>query len=183
MYLFLNICVILFLSVAYAKSYDIKKENGNTLFKATALGLKFDGKGTGPTGTIKVDDTVSGEVLVDLDSLDTGIGLRNTHMKDNYLETKKFPSAKLIIDEVKDFNMNSPVRSYTLKGRLVVRNVEKPIEKGKLQIKKTASGYEVEAQFDTKISDFSIPIPKYAGLALKDAIQVQVKTMAVESAQ
>jgi hypothetical protein len=66
-------------------------------------------------------------------------------------------------------------------GRLVVRNIEKTIENGQLKIKKIDSGFEIESQFDTKISDFSIPIPKYAGLALKDAVQVHVKTTAMES--
>jgi hypothetical protein len=181
MYLFLIFSVSLFLSISNAKMYAFKKEAGTTIFKATALGLKFDGKGTGPSGTIQVEDKVSGEVMMDLDSLDTGIGLRNTHMKDNYLETKKFPMAKLIIDEVKDFNINSPPGNYMFSGRLVVRNIEKTIENGQLKIKKIDSGFEIESQFDTKISDFSIPIPKYAGLALKDAVQVHVKTTAMES--
>ncbi len=183
MYLLLNLCLSLSLSISNASSFIIKSEEGTTIFKATALGLKFDGKGSGPSGTIAVEDKVSGEVLMDLNSLDTGIGLRNTHMKDNYLETKKFPTAKLIIDEVKDFNKSSPTGNYIFRGRLVIRNIEKAIENGQLKIKKIGSGYEVESQFDTKISDFSIPIPKYAGLALKDAVQVLVKTKVMESSK
>ena len=179
MFLILNI--ILSLSLSSATTFDLKKEAGTTVFKATALGLKFEGNGSGPHGSIKVEDKVSGEILVDLESLDTGIGLRNTHMKENYLETKKFPEAKLKINEIPEFRLDAKDGNYKFTGNLVVRNIEKPIENGQLKIKKTATGYEIEAQFDTKISDFSIPIPKYAGLALKDAVHIEVKSLASEA--
>lgn len=181
MHFFIHTILSLAFSVSNAKSFDFKKDSGSTIFKATALGLKFDGKGTGPLGTVKIEDTISGELLVDLNSLDTGIGLRNTHMKDNYLETKNFPQGKLILESVEGFNLSSPDGNYKFKGRLIVRGVEKPVENATVVIKKNPSGYEIEAQFDTKISDFAIPIPKYAGLALKDAIQVVVKSTVIET--
>lgn len=180
MYLFIQLVFGLVISLSNAKSFDLTASSGVTVFKATALGLKFDGKGTGPLGSVHIEEKISGELLVNLDSLDTGIGLRNSHMKDNYLETKKFPNGKLTIDNVEGFNLSSPDGKYKFNGRIMVRGVEKPIENASVLVKKISTGYEIEAQFDTKISDFSIPIPKYAGLALKDNIQVIVKTIALE---
>ncbi len=176
-YIFLVLSLVLF---SNAKSFEFKESSGSTIFKATALGLKFDGKGTGPFGVVQIEDTVFGELEVNLDSLDTGIDLRNTHMKENYLETKKFPRGKLFIDNVEGFNLSSSDGNYKFSGRIVVHGAEKPIESASVLMKKTPSGYEIEAKFETKISDFSIPLPKYAGLALKDNIQVVVKATAVE---
>lgn len=180
MYAALVLIANVLMAIASAKSFEIKKEFGTTVFKATALGLKFDGKSNGPYGAVHIDEAVSGELLLDLDLLDTGIGLRNTHMKDNYLETKKFPQGKLTIDSIEGFKLSVPDGKYKFKGRMMLHGVEKPVENAEVIIKKIPTGFEVEAQFDTKISHFSIPVPKYAGLALKDDIQVLVKTIAVE---
>lgn len=37
---------------------------------------------------------------VDLSTIDTGIPLRNEHMRDNFLETKKFPEAVFKVDKI-----------------------------------------------------------------------------------
>ncbi|MCB9073443.1 MAG: YceI family protein [Bdellovibrionaceae bacterium] len=157
---------------AHATPYTMSSDKGQVLFKATALGLKFEGKGKGSQGQIQIDDKVQGDLLFSLNTLDTGIGLRNEHMKDKYLETGKYPEGKLHIDEVKNFTKNSPDGEYDFTGKLTVHGVEKPIENGKVKVHKVADGFDIEAMFDTKISQYSIPIPKYAGLALKDDVQI-----------
>jgi polyisoprenoid-binding protein YceI len=171
----LILIISLYGTSALSESYKTTSTDGTVLFKATALGLKFEGKGNGAEGTITLNDGVKGELIFNLDTLDTGIGLRNTHMKDNYLETKKFPHSKLVITSVKNFTAQSPNGEYDFEGMLSVRDVQKPISNGKVNITKKDSGYMIDAIFDAKISQFNIPIPKYAGVALKDDIQVVAK--------
>jgi polyisoprenoid-binding protein YceI len=43
---------------------------------------------------------ISGKAVFNLESLDTGIDLRNEHMKTRYLEVAKFPKAELEIKEI-----------------------------------------------------------------------------------
>jgi len=57
------------------------------------------------TGTVEVDltdvaATKTAQFDVDLNTLDTGIGLRNEHMRDNYLETAKYPSASFRLTRI-----------------------------------------------------------------------------------
>lgn len=74
------------------------------------------GKTSGIKGTIKIDETMdlskpfSAVFDVDLASIDTGIALRNEHMRDNFLETKKFPKATFTVK-------NQPGVSGVLKDR------------------------------------------------------------------
>lgn len=59
-------------------------------------------------GDIKLDDSFKLDAkhpfaiafTVDLASIDTGIPLRNEHMRDNFLETKQYPQAKFVTQRV-----------------------------------------------------------------------------------
>ena len=66
------------------------------------VGGSFEAKTSAVTGEVAVasgpQDPLKGELSVDLQKLQTGIGLRDRHMKDNYLEVKRgdeFAAAKL----------------------------------------------------------------------------------------
>lgn len=64
--------------------------------KATIEG--FEGKTSRLEGSITVDpagvgDSITVHLGVDLTSLDTGIAKRNRHMRENHLETDKYPEA------------------------------------------------------------------------------------------
>src|SRR4029453_14584154 len=54
------------------------------------IGGSFDAKTTAISGAVTASATdaraLDGSVAVDLRTLDTGIGLRNEHLRDNYLE-------------------------------------------------------------------------------------------------
>src|SRR5579863_2237042 len=64
--------------------------------------IKIDGLGKGLTGRLALTgNEVSGQATFPLATLDTGVGLRDKHMKDEYLEVQKFPEAKLVVAKVK----------------------------------------------------------------------------------
>lgn len=64
------------------------------------------GKTSAITGKVTVDDSldltkpVQANFDVDLASIDTGIPLRNEHMRDNFLETKKYPTATFVLKKL-----------------------------------------------------------------------------------
>src|SRR5688500_7674882 len=63
--------------------------------------IKIRGKGAPPSGEIRIDGKkVSGAFEFDVASIDTGIGLRNEHMRDKYLHVKEHPKAKLEITQL-----------------------------------------------------------------------------------
>jgi len=95
---------------------------------------------------------------VDLNSLDTGIGLRNRHMRENYLETDHFPfthfKGKIISIAMADDN----TISVEAEGTIFIHGVEKPLNV-KANLIKQENGYRIQANFIVKLSDFQIDIP------------------------
>lgn len=154
------------------------KTTGGTL-SFTAIGkpgfLKIRGDSKGPSGIVEFTDAgLNGKFSFDLSTLDTGIELRNEHMKEKYLEVGKFPMAELALMELKvtpeelkaDFT-----RPFT--GILSLHGVSKEVQ-GKFTW--SAAKRAVSAQFDLKVSDFAIDVPKYLGVTVSEKVDVQVLT-------
>lgn len=121
--------------------------------------LEFTGTGCVISGTPKVDGgKVSGEFIVDTTKLDAGI--RNEHMHDKYLETKKFPTATLKLDPM-------PEAGGEFTGKLTLHGVEKPIH-GRAE--KSESGWSFK--FDVKTSDFGIQKAGYKGIEIGESISI-----------
>lgn len=155
-----------------------EKTKGQVVFEAIGKPsfLKIKGQGEGPEGEITIKDTVTGTFKFKMATLDTGISLRNEHMKNKYLEVEKFPSAELKIEEVTKFNPAAPeAKGLPFKGTLTIHGVAKPIS-GTVDVEKKAAGYKVAANFETKLTDYAIAIPSYAGITVADSVKVSVQT-------
>ena len=138
--------------------------------------LKIKGEGEGPQGHVKLDKNVTGEFTFKLSTLVTGIALRDTHMKDKYLQVGQYPEATLKLQEVTGWDVSKAgAKSIPFKGTLKIHGVEKPVT-GTVDIQTKGNGYEVAANFEAKISDFSIDIPSYAGITVADNVKVTVKS-------
>jgi polyisoprenoid-binding protein YceI len=110
---------------------------------------------------------------VDLASLDTGIGLRNRHMRDNYLETEKFPYAKYTgriehLQEEEDGRFSSRIA-----GVFSVHGVERQrvIEcSGEL----VAQSVRVSCEFEVRLTDHDISVPRLMFLKINEVIDVHI---------
>lgn len=154
------------------------KSKGSVTFEAVGKPsfLKIKGKGEGPAGEVSVDKTVTGKFIFKMATLDTGIGLRNDHMKNKYLEVEKFPTAEVKIDEVNTFKPENPESTgLPFKGTLTIHGVTKPVT-GTVDVKKVGAGYAVTANFEAKITDYSMGVPSYAGITVADSVKVSVQT-------
>jgi polyisoprenoid-binding protein YceI len=188
----LLIAILAFTQVSYAKdkaqakaapaaagaSLKCDPAQGQVTFEAIGKPsmLKIKGTGEGPEGEVKVGSTVQGDFKFKLASLKTGVDLRDTHMKDKYLQIEKFPTAELKIDSVENFNAASPeAKDLPFKGTLTVHGVARPVT-GTVDIKKKDAGYSVQANFETKVTDHGIDIPSYLGVTVADAVKVSVQT-------
>ena len=112
------------------------------------------------TGAVVVKGTEvqADKIVVSLKNLDSGISLRDNHMRNKYLEVAKFPEAILTM---------AKGRGGQGTGTIKIKGIEKPV-KGTYQIK----GSVVEANFDLKISDFGITGVKYMGAGVGDTIKL-----------
>lgn len=138
--------------------------------------LKIHGVGKGPKGKATIhQDLFSGEFTFELDSLDTKVEMRNRHMKEKYLETAKFPVAKLVIrpSPIKPgFGSSGFSEAADFEGTLSLHGETHPLG-GKLQIKTESGKLQLIGNFELKISGFNIPTPGYAGITMAEDVKVQ----------
>ena len=100
------------------------------------------------------------EISFPVDSLRTGIELRDHHMSQKYFESRKFPIASL---------KSVQAKGGSFRGRLVVHGVERGVE-GTYE----RQGPEVRARFKTSLSAFSIAQASYMGVGVEDEVEVVV---------
>lgn len=101
-------------------------------------------------------------VIVDLNSLTTGIDLRDNHAKNKYIDVKKFPQAVLL---------EASGTNGTGTGRLSFHGKENIIEG---TYKDINSGRSLSAQFKIKLSSFGFTDISYKGIGVEDEVQVEV---------
>jgi len=108
---------------------------------------------------------------VDLASLDTGIKLRNRHMRDNYLEVRKYPYATL------DGRMGSvqvdPGGGFgvAIVGVLGIHGVSKKVSV-LCGVKEEGAGYRATCAWVVLLSDYDIDIPKIMFMKLSEEIRI-----------
>lgn len=158
----------------------IPKGAGKVEFIATGWpsALRIRGQGRGLEGTLHVDgDVASGSLSFPLDALDTGIDLRNRHMRENYLETAKYPSATLRLTRLDLSRLPEgqafDVADVDFEGVLELHGLPRPV-KGTARITRDRTRIDVDAALDLRTTDYGIPIPKYMGITVAEQVKVKV---------
>jgi polyisoprenoid-binding protein YceI len=120
----------------------------------------------------------TGALRVDLQTLETGIAVRDRHMRDTYLEVEKGPEfAVATVDQIRVEKLDG--RS-TFKGTLLLHGQRQEVT-GMAELQQRDGRIRVQAQFPIKVSAFQIPKPTYLGVGVRDEIQIKV-VMTVEPA-
>lgn len=174
-------------SLASAVTFEAAKGKTEFLAVGRPSAIKINGKGSGPEGNLKLKKEaeatiLNGVAIVDLSTLETGIGMRDRHMKETYLETGKFKEAKLYFENAKlDSKVIKNGGVATVKARLDLHGKSQPIE---VELKLERKEPEVTAisKFKLKLSDFSISVPKYAGITVADEVQITTETKVASKA-
>lgn len=111
---------------------------------------------------------------VPLTTLRTGIDMRDRHMRENYLHTKKHPFVSYK-GEIKAVDRaGGDTLAVNTKGRLDLHGKQKDYEVP-CRIVPSGSGYEVAALLDIKLTDFDIEVPSLMFMKINEVIKVQVK--------
>lgn len=145
------------------------------------VGGGFEAKTNALRGELFLDPAQAGNVLgelsVDLRTLQTGIGLRDNHMRDKYLEVQRgenFAAATLDDIRLEGLDANNPAGKVKFRGVLMLHGTEREVT-GTADIKKADTGLRVQANFPVKVSEFEIPSPTYLGVGVRDQIGVTVQ--------
>ena len=102
---------------------------------------------------------INGIVEVDLNKLETGIGLRDQHAKDA-LGAEKFPKAIFKIKSLKGLKTLEANKDYkaTAIGDFTLKGVTKALE-APIELKFDGKNVDVSTAFDVLIADHKIEIP------------------------
>ncbi|APF20844.1 YceI family protein [Caldithrix abyssi] len=110
---------------------------------------------------------------VDLNTLDTGIGLRNRHMRENYLESDRFPKAFFEGTIVKVKKLTENHYQVETEGRFYCHGIK---QKRKIMGEVFVNGEQlrIKSAFEVKLSDHQIEIPSIMFFKIDENMQVQV---------
>ncbi|MEP7305790.1 MAG: YceI family protein [Acidobacteriota bacterium] len=119
--------------------------------------------------------TVTGAIRVNLQSLETGIALRDRHMRSNYLEVDK--GSDFAVSTVDDIYLDAVHGKSTFRAILTLHGHRQEV-KGAAEVSPRGGGFRVRAEFPIRVSDFQIPTPTYLGIGVRDEIRVKVSFVA-----
>jgi polyisoprenoid-binding protein YceI len=151
------------------------------------VGGSFEARTASLTGTLTPDaanpSAVAGSLAVDLATLDTGISLRNTHLRERYLEVGRgdgFDHAVLSEITLNGATVDAAQGRVPFTARLTVHGVTRPVN-GTATISRSNGQVQVEAAFPVKLPDFEVAKPRFMGVGVKDEVRVQVKFSAADA--
>ncbi len=144
------------------------------------IGGTFDATTTALSGALTADGNdpaaLNGTLTVDLRTLDTGINLRNEHLRENYLEVTKGPEfdrATLSEIHLTGVDPDAPEGKGSFTGVLRLHGVTKTVT-GTIDVRQAGADVHVKASFPVNLADYSIRKPRYLGVGVKDTVTVEV---------
>jgi polyisoprenoid-binding protein YceI len=170
---------LLRVSARAEEAYQITSADVTVVCPLT-VGGSFEAKTTAVTGSLTpAGSVVKGALAIDLMKIETGISLRDRHLRNNYLEVQKGPEfAVAKFDNIKVERL--PGRT-TFRGTLMLHGTQREVS-GTADVQQNGKGYKVEATFPILISSFQIPKPTYLGVGVSDEITVKVTLTAAGGA-
>ena len=177
--------LIFFSAAAFAQNFKVKAtgiqtfnfadergRNQTTFFSTTPL-EDINGTANGISGTVSFDPasfakTIKGKIIVKVESINTGIELRNHHMQSaNWLDAAKYPDITFEIVSVFDVKQTGDNKlEFRVKGNFTLHGVSKEVTadadatylEENEQTMKRAPGdlLGIRAKFSVKLSDYGI---------------------------
>lgn len=151
------------------------------------IGGAFEAKTASLAGTLVLANprppSWSGDLTLDLRTLDTGINLRNEHLRNEYLEVERgstFATAVLSEIHLGDVDAQRFQGRTSFGGTLSLHGTKKAIA-GQAEVRREGESVRVEASFPVTLADYAIKKPQYLGVGVKG--EVQVKVLLVAAAQ
>ena len=160
-------------------------------------GFKIEGKpkvlfnATGSPGFLTFEGVTRDITLVDdgeklvftvpVDTLDTGIEVRDDHMRRTYVQTDQFPNVVITLPRAEVKWPESGSSEGTVKGVFQLHGVDKEVELT-YAIKRVKEAYRVKATFPFNTTEHGIEIPSYLGITIAAEMDGEVVVELVEEA-
>ncbi len=129
----------------------------------------------GVTRTLTLVDSEESLIFgVPMDTVETGIALRDQHLRETYVQTDQFPNATLTLaraDVV--FPAAGTRHEGELTGHFTAHGVDREVEVS-YRIRERKGRFEVDATFPFDTSAHGIAIPAYLGVTIQPAMLAEV---------
>jgi polyisoprenoid-binding protein YceI len=167
---------------AEAVRYEILP-GSEVVFESKAPMEKFKGTTKEVSGWFEadlanLDGPVALEVRVELASFDTGKKKRNKHMRENHLETDKYPQAVFRAGGAGSVRSEDGKTIVALKGEMDLHGVSKEVTYEIVLDYRADGTVVVETEFIVKLSEHDIDRPRFLVMKLADEQKVSVKLKA-----
>lgn len=110
---------------------------------------------------------------VELNGLDTGIGLRNRHMRENYLETDKFPYTHFTARLTDSDRVSDSSFAVTADGSFYIHGHSRPLVLT-VDIFPDDTSIRVSCRFEVNLKDYDIDVPSLMFLKIDEIIKVEL---------
>ena len=147
------------------------------------VGGSFEAKADAIRGTVTLAPSATvfgGDLSVDLATLDTGIGLRNDHLRKTYLEIGRgagFDRAVLSEIRLGEGDPRAVRGKARFTGTFLLHGAKKAVA-GQATVREEGRAFRVEASFPLKVTDFGIEKPQYLGVGVTEQVSVNVTLVA-----
>jgi len=181
-----------------ARTYSITDDGKNyATFESEATLETIKGTTTKVSGTITANPAnataATANIVVDLGALDTGIAMRNEHLRgEKFLDTEKFPTATFKTVSVAgpksvapnqpaemqltgDFTLHGVTKRFTVPARVVVIP-ESELTKGS---RGPGDWIHGTVNFPVKLTDYGITVPEKLMMKVANEVNVKVDFFAV----
>lgn len=109
---------------------------------------------------------------VELAGLKTGIGLRDRHLRDNYLEADLYPYA-FIAGHIVGVQIANDTSKVEISGSFTIHGVERPF--GTIcSVVRTGTTYHVMSEFEVRLTEHNIEVPSLMFLKVNEVIAVKL---------
>jgi polyisoprenoid-binding protein YceI len=143
-------------------------------------GGAFAASTTALSGTLTLEGAkparLVGDVSMDLTTIDTGIALRNQHLKENYLEVAKgdgYNKAVLSDIQLADVSGETFDGTTPFTGTMLLHGVKHQVA-GTAEIHSEGTSRRVRAEFPLVLTDWSVSPPEYLGVGVGSRLLVKV---------
>lgn len=167
--------LVLFITLpVISRGQTYMTKSGHAQFFSKSTLENFTGQSDYLVGKIDLQDSTV-DFYLDLSTLHTGVRLRDEHMREEYLETDKYPFAQFYGKIVTPFNPSSTdTQNVTVSGKFSIHNVSHEVKiDGKILI--SPKDLYIQAAWPIELQDYNITIPKVLFLKLSPMQAVSIK--------
>ena len=177
--IFLILAVLLTSSIQIVSAeYNVKKSDKNIVkFLSDAPIENFEGITNNIDGFLYFENDLTNNSQlhfeVDLRTIDTGIGLRNRHMRENYLETDKYPMAVYEGKIVNSEKVEGNKYKVKVSGNMNIHGVSIPQDiEGTIEL--LGDEININSDFIVKLTDHKIDVPSLMFMKINENMQMHL---------